>query len=115
MVDKIKLFVAFLLVVAGIAGYYYLHESAAVLKFASVLIGLLLAAGMAWTSQPGKRFFAFGKDSVAEAKRVVWPTRKETLQTTAVVIAFAVTMALFLWAVDASLMIVVNKMMGRGD
>jgi preprotein translocase subunit SecE len=115
MVDKIKLFVAFLLVVAGIAGYYYLHESAAVLKLASVLIGLLLAAGMAWTSQPGKRFFAFGKDSVAEAKRVVWPTRKETLQTTAVVIAFAVTMALFLWAVDASLMIVVNKMMGRGD
>jgi preprotein translocase subunit SecE len=115
MVDKIKLFVAFLLVVAGIAGYYYLHESAAVLKLASVLVGLLLAAGMAWTSQPGKRFFVFGKDSVAEAKRVVWPTRKETLQTTAVVIAFAVTMAIFLWAVDASLMIVVNKMMGRGE
>ena len=115
MLDKIKLFAAFLLVVAGIAGYYYLHESAAVLKLASVLLGLLLAAGVAWTSELGKRFFAFGKDSVAEAKRVVWPTRKETLQTTAVVIAFAVTMALFLWAVDASLMVVVNKMMGRGD
>lgn len=115
MVDKIKLVVAFLAVVAGIAGFYYLHDSAAVLKLASVLVGLLLAAGVAWTSEPGKRFFAFGKDSVAEAKRVVWPTRKETLQTTAVVIAFAVTMALFLWAVDASLMIVVNKMMGRGE
>jgi preprotein translocase subunit SecE len=115
MVDKIKLVVAFLAVVAGIAGFYYLHDSAAVLKLASVLVGLLLAAAVAWTSEPGKRFFAFGKDSVAEAKRVVWPTRKETLQTTAVVIAFAVTMALFLWAVDASLMIVVNKMMGRGE
>ncbi len=115
MLDKIKLVVAFLMVVAGIAGFYYLHESAAVLKLASVLVGLLLAAGVAWTSQPGKRFFAFGQDSIAEAKRVVWPTRKETLQTTAVVIAFAVTMALFLWAVDASLMIVVNKMMGRGE
>jgi preprotein translocase subunit SecE len=115
MVDKIKLVVAFLAVVAGIAGFYYLQDSAAVLKLASVLVGLLVAAGVAWTSEPGKRFFAFGKDSVAEAKRVVWPTRKETLQTTAVVIAFAVTMALFLWAVDASLMIVVNKMMGRGE
>jgi preprotein translocase subunit SecE len=115
MVDKIKLVVAFLAVVAGIAGFYYLQDSAAVLKLASVLVGLLLAAGVAWTSEPGKRFFAFGKDSVAEAKRVVWPTRKETLQTTAVVIAFAVTMALFLWAVDASLMVVVNKMMGRGE
>ena len=115
MLDKIKLVVAFLAVVAGIAGFYYLHESAAVLKLASVLVGLLVAAGVAWTSEPGKRFFAFGQDSVAEAKRVVWPTRKETLQTTAVVIAFAVTMALFLWAVDASLMIVVNKLMGRTE
>ncbi|MEO7621618.1 MAG: preprotein translocase subunit SecE [Gallionella sp.] len=115
MADKIKLFVAFLLVAAGVAGYYYLHESPAVLKLASILVGLLLAAGVAWTSEPGKRFFAFAQDSVAEAKRVVWPTRKETIQTTAVVIAFAVTMALFLWAVDASLMVVVNKMMGRGE
>ena len=115
MADKIKLFVAFLLVAAGVAGYYYLHDSAAVLRLASILVGLLLAAGMAWTSEPGKRFFAFAQDSVAEAKRVVWPTRKETIQTTAVVIAFAVTMALFLWAVDASLMVVVNKMMGRGE
>jgi len=115
MADKIKLFVAFLLVAAGIAGYYNLHDSAAVLRLASILVGLLLAAGVAWTSEPGKRFFAFGKDSVAEAKRVVWPTRKETLQTTAVVIAFAVIMALFLWAVDASLLLFVNKLMGRGD
>jgi len=115
MVDKIKLLVAFLLVAAGIAGYYYLHDSPSVLRLVSILVGLLLAAGVAWTSESGKRFFTFGRDSVAEAKRVVWPTRKETIQTTAVVIAFAVTMALFLWAVDASLMVVVNKMMGRGD
>lgn len=115
MLDKIKLVVAFLAVVAGIAGFYYLHDSSAVLKLASVLVGLLVAAGVAWTSEPGKRFFAFGRDSVAEAKRVVWPTRKETLQTTAIVIAFAVTMALFLWAVDASLMVLVNKLMGRGE
>ncbi|HEY8887790.1 MAG TPA: preprotein translocase subunit SecE [Gallionella sp.] len=115
MVDKIKLLVAFLLVAAGIAGYYYLHDSPSVLRLSSILAGLLLAAGVAWTSESGRRFFTFGKDSVAEAKRVVWPTRKETLQTTAVVIAFAVTMALFLWAVDASLMVVVNKMMGRGE
>jgi preprotein translocase subunit SecE len=113
MADKIKLFVALLLVAAGIEGYYYLHESAPAVRLLSVLAGLLLAAGMAWTSELGKRFFTFGKDSIAEAKRVVWPSRKETLQTTAVVIAFAITMALFLWAVDASLLLVVNKIMGR--
>lgn len=113
MSDKFKLLGAFLLVVAGIAGYYYLHDSAAVLRLLSVLTGLLLATGVASTSESGKRFLAFGKDSVAEAKRVVWPTRKETLQTTGVVILFAITMALFLWLVDASLMMMVNKLMGR--
>ena len=115
MADKIKLFIALLLVAAGIAGYYYLQGGAPALRLVSVLAGLLLAAAMAWTSESGKRFFTFGKDSVAEAKRVVWPTRKETLQTTAVVIAFAIIMALFLWAVDAGLMLVVNKLMGRGE
>ena len=115
MADKIKLSVAFLLVVAGIAGFYMLHESAAVVKLASVLLGLLLAAAVAWASEPGKRFFVFGKESVDEAKRVVWPTRKETVQTTGVVILFAVVMALFLWMVDASLMLLVNKLMGRSE
>ena len=113
MSDKIKLLFAFLLVVAGIAGFYYLHDSPAVLKLLSVLAGLLLAGAVASTSESGKRFIGFGKDSVAEAKRVVWPTRKETIQTTGVVILFAITMALFLWLVDASLMMIVNKLMGR--
>lgn len=115
MADKLKLSVAFLLVVAGIAGFYQLQESAAVLRIMSVLLGSLLAAAVVWTSEPGKRFFGFAKDSVSEAKRVVWPTRKETLQTTGVVVLFAVVMALFLWAVDASLLLVVNKLMGRVD
>jgi len=115
MADKIKLLVAFLLVAAGIAGYYYLRDSAAVLQLLSVLAGLMLASVVAWTSEPGKAFFAFGKDSIAEAKRVVWPSRKETLQTTGVVILFAVTMALFLWVVDTGLMLTLNSLMGRGE
>ena len=114
MADKIKLLVALLLVVAGIVGFYFLSDSAAVVRLISVLAGVALAIVVAYTSEPGKRFFAFGKDSVAEAKRVVWPTRKETLQTTGIVILFAITMALLLWAVDAGLMIMVNKLMGRG-
>lgn len=115
MADKIKLGVAFLLVIAGITGFYTLHESAAVVKLASVLLGLLLAVAVAWTTDPGKRLLVFSKESVAEAKRVVWPTRKETVQTTGMVILFAVVMALFLWMVDASLMLVVNKLMGRSE
>ena len=115
MADKIKLLIALLLIVAGVVGFYALGDAAAVLRVASVLLGVLAAAGMFWTSSQGKRFFGFAGDSVNEAKRVVWPTRKETMQTTGIVILFTVVMALFLWAVDASLLMVVNKLMGRGD
>lgn len=115
MADKIKLVVAFLLIVAGVVGFYALKDGAAVLRVMSVLVGVMAAAGVFWTTEPGKQLFGFAKDSVAEAKRVVWPTRKETLQTTGVVVLFAVVMALFLWAVDASLLLVVNKLMGRSE
>ena len=113
MSDKIKLVIAFLLVVAGVTGFYALHESAAVVQLLVVLAGVAAGAAVAASSESGKRFLVFGKESVAEAKRVSWPTRKETMQTTAVVVVFAITMALFLWAVDSSLMFVVNKLMGR--
>jgi preprotein translocase subunit SecE len=118
MVNMTKLSVAFLLLVAGIAGYYFLQGStfafAELLRVISVLLGLVLAAAVLWTSEPGKRFFAFSKESITEAKRVVWPTGRETYQTTGVVVLFAVVMALFLWAVDATLLFAINKLMGRG-
>ena len=115
MADKIKLVVAFLLVVAGIAGFYALHDSASAIRLAVLLLGLILAGGLALATLPGREFFAFAQESVMEAKRVIWPTRKETEQTTGIVILFAVTMALFLWAVDASLLLVVNRLMGRSE
>ena len=115
MNDKIRLVVSFLLVAAGVVGFYALQEGAAVVRVLSVLLGVAAAAGVFWTTVSGKQFFGFAKDSVAESKRVVWPSRKETIQTTGVVLLFAVVMALFLWAVDASLLMVVNKLMGRSE
>ena len=113
MLDKIKIAVALLLVAAGVAGFYHLEQSPTILRIASVLAGLAAAALVLWTSEAGKQFFAFAQESVAETKKVVWPTRKETLQTTGVVFAFMVLMALFLWVVDASLLWVVKKLLGQ--
>ena len=113
MADKVKLGIAFLLVMAGIAGFYMLSDQAAVIRLASILLGFAMAAGVIWTTLQGKAFFGFSRESVAEAKRVVWPTRKETVQTTGMVLIFAVIMALFLWGVDAILLMAVNNLMGR--
>jgi len=112
MADKIKIVAAALLVVAGVAGFYYLGERAMIIRVAAVLLGFAAAAGVFATSQPGKEFYDYSQESIAETKKVVWPTRKETLQTTGIVFAFVVIMALFLWMVDASLLWVVKKLLG---
>ena len=106
--DKAKLIVAALIVIGAVVAFYVLANSPAVVRLGIVLGGVVLALGVGWTSQPGKDFFVYGQDSLAETKKVVWPSRKETLQTTAVVVAFVVVMAIFLWFVDASLVWLVH-------
>jgi len=111
--DKVKIGVAIGLVVVGLWAYYYFADTAQVLRVLMVLGGLLAGAGVAWMSQPGREFFAFAQDAWAEAGRVSWPTRKETIQTTAIVFAFVVVMALFLFAVDSTLAWAVKMLTGR--
>ena len=115
MLDKIKMGVAIALVVAGVWGYYYFADVAQVLRVLMVLAGLLAAAGVAWLTEPGKQLFAFGQEAWQEAGKVSWPTRKETLQTTGIVFAFVVIMAIFLFAVDSSLAWIVKLVTGRGE
>jgi preprotein translocase subunit SecE len=101
--DKVKLAVAVALVGAGIWAYYWFNEMALVLRLLAVAAGILAGAAVAWLSEPGKRFMVFALESWAEVKKVVWPTRKETIQTTAAVFAFVVVMAVFLWISDKTL------------
>jgi preprotein translocase subunit SecE len=101
--DRFKVILAMAAVVAGIAGFYVLSDYALVFKVLSVLAGLLVGVGIGWLSEPGKRFYAFTKESVRETRRVVWPSYKETVQTTAVVFGFVFLMALFLWLTDKML------------
>jgi preprotein translocase subunit SecE len=103
MTDKIKLVIAAALVAAGIWGYYWLADSALLLRILAVVAGMLAGAAVAWTSEPGRQFAIFAGEAIEEVKKVVWPTRKETMQTTAAVFAFVVAMAIFLWLSDKTL------------
>ncbi len=115
MADKIKLVLAGLLIVAGLAGFYALGAQPLVLRVLAVLGGVAAAAVVAWFTAPGRQFVGFARESVAEARRVVWPTRKEAMQTTGIVFVFVVLMALFIFAVDASLGAIVRMLMERGS
>ena len=115
MADKLKIALAVLCVIAGLWGYYYFADAALVLRVLMVMGGLIAAGVVAWLSTPGKEFFAFAQEAWQEAGRVSWPTRKETIQTTAIVFAFVAVMALFLFAVDTTLAWIVKLLTGRTE
>ena len=98
--DKAKLLLAGVLVIGGLAAFYLLASQGSLIQWAGLLAGMVLGVLTFFVSEPGKRLWAFGRDSWREMYKVVWPTRKETLQTTAFVFAFAVAIALFLWMAD---------------
>jgi preprotein translocase subunit SecE len=103
MADKLKFAVALLLLVIGLAGFYLLGEQAMIVRVLSVLAGVGAAVAVAWSTEPGQRFFVFGQEAIAETKKVAWPSRKETVQTTGIVFAFMLVMAIMLWITDKSL------------
>jgi preprotein translocase subunit SecE len=103
MADKVKLTLAALLVVAGLAAFYLVPDSPTVVRVAFILAGIAAGVAVAWFTEPGRQFLAYSRDSVTEVKKVAWPTRRESLQTTGAVFAFVIVMAVFLWISDKTL------------
>ena len=101
--DRAKMAVAVLVFIAGLIAYYALDRQPGYVRVAAVLGGLAAGAAIAWFSGPGQRFVAFAREAWSETRRVTWPTRKETTQTTLVVFGFVLAMSILLWLVDKSL------------
>ena len=101
--DKAKLGLAAALVLASLAGFYMLGKQGQLAQWGILLAGIIAAVVVFVSSEPGKQFIAFGRDSVREVKKVVWPARREAIQMTAYVFGFVVIMALFLWLTDKTL------------
>jgi preprotein translocase subunit SecE len=111
--DTIKLLVSVLLLVAAIGGFYVYEEQ--VVIWARVL-GLLVVAGVAVAialqSAAGRRMWAFASDSRTEVRKVVWPSRQETIQTTLIVFGMVLVIGIILWLVDMMFMSIVRAVTG---
>ena len=101
--DKAKVGLAIALVLASLVSFYLLAKQGQLAQWGALLACLAIAIVVFMSSEVGKQFLAFGRDSVREVKKVVWPARKEAMQMTAYVFAFVVVMALFLWLTDKTL------------
>ena len=104
--DKAKLVLAACAIAAGVVGFYALAGQTTLVRAAALVGGIALSVAFAWTSQLGRDFIGFARESVRETKKVVWPSRKEAMQITGVVFGFVVLMAIFLWGTDKILEVV---------
>ena len=101
--DKAKLAAAAVLLLGSLVAFYLLGQKDMWLRVVVLLVGVAAAIGVYFSSESGRQLIPYGRESVREVKKVVWPTRKEATQTTGYVFAFVVVMALFLWATDKTL------------
>jgi preprotein translocase subunit SecE len=114
MAEKIKIAVAALIAVAGLWGFYAIADKATIIRLAVLFGAFGCAIGLMWFTQAGREFAVFSREAWDEAKRVVWPSRKEAMQTTGIVFVFVFVMAMFLWLVDAGLLWVTQRLLGQG-
>ena len=107
--------VAVLVLVAGIGAYYYLGGKPDYIRLLTLLGAGAVAVAVAMQSETGRSAWEFAKGARVELRKVVWPTRKETIQVTLTVVVMIILVALFLWIVDWLLVVGIKALTGQGS
>ena len=113
--DTAKLLLAVVILIGSIFGYYYFANESVLWRSIGVFVAFLVAVWVAFQSAQGRTLWAFIQGSRTELRKVVWPTREETIQTTIVVLVFATIMGVFFWLLDLSLLWFTGFVTGRGS
>ncbi len=98
--DTALITLSVLLALFGIGAFYWYDEYPLAIRIGLVVLGLAAGALLTWFSWYGREFWQFAQASRIELRKVVWPTRDETVKTTYVVFIFAIVMGFFFWGLD---------------
>ena len=112
MVDRIKWFTVIAIVVAGIVGNWWFGDINVFYRALALVAMALLAGFILFQTEKGRNLWVLMRDARSEVRRVIWPTRQETLQTTLIVIVLILVFALILWALDSLLSWIVQMLIG---
>ena len=112
--DTAKLVASVALLIAGIGQYYYFADELTIYRVLALLLLVAIAMGVMFTTQMGQTLWSFMRDSKAEMRKVVWPTRQETTQTTLLVVAMVVLVGILMWLLDMFLRWAVLLLTGQG-
>ncbi|MEN8217031.1 MAG: preprotein translocase subunit SecE [Pseudomonadota bacterium] len=112
--DTIKWLLVILLLSAGIIGFYWFAEQSQLLRVVSLIAVIIVVTLIASTTEKGRSTKNFLHETHLEVRRVVWPTRKETVHMTGIVLVMVVLVALIIWAMDSLLLWLVKMFTGQG-
>ena len=115
MADRIKIILALLIIAGGIVAFYIYEEQSLLYRVIGLLVIVAIAVSVVMTSQIGKQSWAFLQDARTEVRKVVWPTRKETSQTTLLIMLSVIVVGLMLWGLDSLLLWAVQLLTGQGS
>ena len=110
--DTVKLGLAAAIVVGGFWAYMHFEEQALLYRVLGLLAFVVIAAGVALTTEKGRSLMSFMKSARTEVRKMVWPTRTETLQTTGIVLVMVIIVAIFLWLLDMFLGWIMKMIIG---
>lgn len=110
--DTAKLVFAVLLLAVAIVAFYVFADYSTLVRVAGLLLAAGISVGVIATTELGANLLGFVQDSRGELRKVVWPTRQETLQVSLAVIAMVLVMGIFLWLLDMFLFWLVRLLTG---
>ena len=112
--DTAKLALAAIVLVAGIVAYNFYEDESLLLRVAGILVALAIAVVIVFQTIQGQLLWRFIQGSRIELRKVVWPTRQETIQTTLTVMVFVLIMGIFFWGLDFFLLWITRLLTGQG-
>ncbi|OSM94038.1 preprotein translocase subunit SecE [Lonsdalea populi] len=110
--ETLKWLIVAVLLAAAVVGNYYYRELSLPLRALAVVILIAVAGGVALLTTKGKATVLFAREARTEVRKVIWPTRQETLHTTLIVAAVTAVMSLILWGLDGILVRLVSFITG---
>jgi preprotein translocase subunit SecE len=113
--DTVKLALAAAILVGGIAAFYMYEEQSLLVSVSVLLVAVGLGVAVFMQTERGRTLWRFIQGSRVEIRKVIWPTRQETLQTALTVLVFALILGLFFWGLDFFLLWITRLLTGYGD
>jgi preprotein translocase subunit SecE len=115
MADRIKLVIALLVLAGGLVAFYIFADQSLLYRVLGLVAVAAVSIAITMTTELGRNSWGFLKDARTEVRKVVWPTRQETSQTTLLILAAVVVVGIFLWLLDMGLLALVQMMTGQGS